>query len=172
MHAPQSNYSKVILVVFLLNIFLFSGCGNEQPSNQNSQKTDAPNLSDEQANKASDSIEELLELVRLPVIPEEVVWREDTASTPKKIVAVFKFEKEELPNFTAIIEKNKQADSVDVGAENWFPQELTAQSQLSGEGVLKGTAYAANEFYNIPYGSGRITRIQGTDFFVLELTAN
>ena len=83
-----------------------------------------------------------------------------------------KFTPETLPNFLAIIEKNKQADLVDVGAETWFPEELTAQSQLSGEGVLKGTAYAANEFFNIPYGSGKVTRIRGTDYFVLELTAN
>lgn len=171
MHTPQRVFSKSILVVFLLNFFLFFGCGNEQPSVQNTQKPDTPNLADEQSNKASDSIEGLLELVRLPVVPEEVVWREDTNAKPKKVTAVLKFEKEELANFTAIVEKNKLADSADVGAENWFPQELTAQAQLSGEGVLKGTVYAANEFYNIPYGSGRITRIQGTDFFVLELTA-
>jgi hypothetical protein len=172
MHASRTNFSKAIIVFILLNLFLFSGCGDELPTNQNAQKPELPNSSDDKANKASDNIDGLLELIRLPVIPEDVVWREDTSANPKKIIAVFKFEKEELPNAVAIIEKTKLADSVDVGAENWFPQELTAQSQLSGEGVLKGTAYAANEFYNIPYGEGRITRIQGTDFFVLELTAN
>lgn len=172
MHTPRIKFFIPILLFILANIFFSFGCGSEQTSNQNSQNSVAKNPQESSQIKASDSIENLLELVRLPVIPEEVVWREDTSISPKKLVAVLKFEPEELSNFTAIVEKNKLSDSIEVGVESWFPQELTAQSQLSGEGLIKGTPYAANEFYNIPYGSGRITRIQGTDFFVLELTAS
>lgn len=172
MHTHRIKFSTSILFFVLANLLFIFGCGEEQKANQNSQNQSSANSQDNVQNKASDSIENLLELVRLPVIPEEVVWREYTNTNPKKITAVLKFEPEELPNFTAIVEKNKLADSVEVGVETWFPQELTAQSQLSGEGVIKGTAYSANEFYNIPYGNGRITKIQGTDFFVLELTAS
>jgi hypothetical protein len=172
MHTPRINFYKAIIVFILLNLCLLSGCGNEPASNQNTAKNVTPNSDAEKSNQASDNVADLLNIVRLPVVPDEVVWREDTNVKPKKITAVLKFEKEELPNFTAIIEKERLSDSVEVGVENWFPQELTAQSQLSGEGVLKGTAYSAKEFYNIPYGNGRITRINGTDFFVLELTAD
>ena len=172
MHTPQINYSKTILVVILLNLFFFNGCQTEQTFNQNVKQKDTPNLANDKSNRASDNVEELHSLVNFPEVPEEVVWREEANANPKKLIAVLKFTPETLPNFLAIIEKNKQADLVDVGAETWFPEELTAQSQLSGEGVLKGTAYAANEFFNIPYGSGKVTRIRGTDYFVLELTAN
>ncbi|NJM53915.1 MAG: hypothetical protein HC846_11325 [Blastocatellia bacterium] len=120
MHTPQLNFSKAVIVFILLNLLLFSGCGNEQFANQNTQKPELPNSSEDKANKASDSLDQLIELVRLPVVPEEVVWREDKSGNPPKITAVLQFEKETLPNFIALIEKNKLADSVDVGAENWF----------------------------------------------------
>jgi len=117
-------------------------------------------------------MEELFNLARVPEVPpDEVIWLEDTRAKPKKLVAVLQFKPEDLQNFVSLIEKNKQPEPVEIDIEDWFPQELKAQAQLSGMEMLKGTAYGANNFYNIPYGSGRIVRIEGTDYFVLELTA-
>jgi hypothetical protein len=171
MQTPRLNYSKSILVILLLNLCCFISCKIEQTANQNAKKNSTQNTETDKSNRASDNIDELLNLVRLPVVPDDVVWQENVNANPKKLVAVLKFTPETLPGFLAIIEKNKQADLVDVGVESWFPEELTAQAQLSGEGMLKGTSYGATEFYNIPYGTGRISRIKGTDYFVLELTA-
>ncbi len=65
----------------------------------------------------------------------------------------------------------KPAAEADIDAETWFPAELIAQSQLSGDESLKGTAFAADDFLHEPYNQGKITRINDTNYFVLELTA-
>jgi hypothetical protein len=171
MHKTEIKSSKKIFVFMLFNLFLFSGCQTEKNANQTPQKTTTSNTENEKTNNSSDSVEDLLNLVRLPELPDEVVWCEYAKANPKKLIAVLKYAPETTPKLLSLIEKNKQEESVDVGVEDWFPEELTAQAQLSGEGVLKGTSFGANDFFNIPYGSGRITRINGTDYFVLELTA-
>jgi len=43
--------------------------------------------------------------------------------------------------------------------------------ELSGDDSLKGLAYSADSFFQEPYTSGRVIRIDGTDYFVLELSA-
>ena len=53
-----------------------------------------------------------------------------------------------------------------------LPPELIAQSQGSGDEILKGKSYAANEFFSESYKNGKITRINDTDYFILELTSN
>jgi hypothetical protein len=42
---------------------------------------------------------------------------------------------------------------------------------MSGDDSLNGVAYAADSFYQEPFTSGRIVRVDGTDYFVLELSA-
>lgn len=180
MHKPQAIYSKAIIIVILLNLFLLSGCQTEETSNSNRNiETAIPET--EKSNPASDNIEELLNRVRLPEVPEEVVWKEETLGkgdnrvpgpTDTKITAVLKYTPEISGKLIAILEKYKQGDGVEVDTESWFPEELVAQAQLSGAETIKGTSYGANEFFNVPYGSGRITRINNTDYFVLELMAN
>jgi hypothetical protein len=42
---------------------------------------------------------------------------------------------------------------------------------MTGDDTLRAKAYAANAFFGGPYNDGRIARIDGTDYFVLELFA-
>ena len=56
-----------------------------------------------------------------------------------------------------------------IAVESWFPDELIAQSEMSGDSALKGVSYPANAFVQEPYTVGKITRIEGTDYFILEL---
>jgi hypothetical protein len=173
------NCSKILIIYVLANLFWLSGCGNNENSNQGSnRKPQGTNNETAQTGPAKDNLEELLELVQLPEIPEEVVWREEPLGktngrvpgpTDKKLIAVLKYTPENAAKIVAIVEKNKQPEPTEIGAENWFPEELTAQAQMSGNEMLKGTAYGANQFLNTPYSTGRITRIEGTDYFVLEL---
>lgn len=168
------RYSKFLFVIFLANLFLLDACKSTENVNAN-QKTQKTNGENEKKNPAKDDIGELLNLVQLPEVPEEVVWREESLpndSENKKVVAVLQYTLENAAKLVALIEKNKQPEQVEIGAENWFPEELIAQSQVSGNEMLKGTAYGANQFFNIPYGNGRITRIENTNYFVLELTTN
>ncbi len=173
MNKSPKNYIKALFVIFLANIIWLSGCLSGENTNSNKpNSTEKVNSNSEKMNSASDNVEELLNVVRLPELPEEAVWLEENNSNPKKITAVLKYTPETATKVVALVLKNKPPEPIEIGLENWFPEELTAQAQLSGIEILKGTAYSANDFFNIPYGSGKITRIEGTDYFVLELIAN
>lgn len=177
------NYSKILIAILLANLFLIDACKNAENANANTnQKQPVTNSETGKSNPASDNLEQLLDVVQLPEIPDEVVWKEETLGksndnrvpgpTDKKLVAVLKYTPEGAAKLISIIEKNKQPEQIEIGAESWFPEELTAQAQMSGNEMLKGTAYGANQFLNIPYGSGKITRVENTNYFVLELMTN
>lgn len=180
MNKTPKNYFQYLFVIILVNLFLFNACTPEDSANSNSNKKGQnSNSAKSQSTTPSDNLEELSNLIRLPEIPEEVVWKEETLGkqdgrapgpTDRKIIAVFKFKPEDLPKLLTLIEKGKLAEQAEIPAESWFPEELTAQAQLSGNDTLKGTAYGANDFFNIPFGAGRITRIENTNYFILELT--
>ena len=167
----------------MLVSFVFSGsCVNSNVSevSKNSNNNVLSNKTIGNSKEVKGEVDELLEIIRLPELPEEVVWKEESlgksdnstpASTDKKLIAVLRYKPEVAAKVVALVEKNKTPEQVEVSAENWFPEELIAQAQLSGNESLKGKAYGANDFFNIPYGSGRITRIEGTDYFILELSA-
>lgn len=170
--------------VFLLTGLFFIGCGNqEQAGSENSPPNSnrAAGIEANRANIPKDDAEELGKIVRLPFEPEEVVYKPNikpaananTAAAPdaKKLIAVLKFSKEDADKIAEQAAVYKPPVALDVDAESWFPAELIAQSQLSGDDVLKGKSYAANDFIQPPYTTGKITRIDDTDYFVLELIA-
>lgn len=176
--------AKLFPVLFLM-IFLISGCGENE--NSNNANTSAANdqsaiLKNDNANISKDNVEELDKIINLRIQPEEATWREDnldklsdndnsSLSQGKKLTIVLKFSAEDAQKIIEQIDKTKQSFASDVDAESWFPPELIAKSQESGDENLKGTSYAADEFLREPYKNGKITRINDTDFFVLELTS-
>ncbi len=112
--------------------------------------------------------EELGLIVNLPYESDEAIWKEDAAR--KKVTAVLRFSPDVAKTIVGQAEKVRPPLDVQIPAESWFPAELVAQSQMSGDANLKGKAYAAKDFYMEPYTDGTITRVDGTDYFVLELT--
>ncbi|CAN5632303.1 hypothetical protein BH24ACI2_BH24ACI2_03020 [soil metagenome] len=169
-----------LFYVFFLSIFSFNGCDKNENNNINQSVNQTVN--NDNANIPKDDVEELEKIIKIPFPPEEVTWREtdlDTkgndnrvpAANGKKLTVVLKFSAEEANKIIEQAEKYKPAAASDVDAEDWFPAELIAQSQLSGDGNLKGTSFAANDFLQAPYVNGKITRISNTDYFVLELTS-
>ncbi len=174
------------LCVFLLAFVLFAACREDNSQNTNSQSADSGQTTgsnDESGNSniTKDDIEELSKIIKLPFLPEETTWREDNLSKPasnqipapneKKLIAVLKFSSDDANQLIRQAEKYKPVVQTEIEAENWFPTELIAQSQLSGDESLKGNSYAADNFYQPPFNSGKITRIADTNFFVLELTS-
>lgn len=167
-------------ICLLITIALFIGncASNDKPSNANSTNQ---NTNSNSAAAIKDDIEELEMLVKMPFHPEEAVWREDVLGksgdnrvpvpTGKKLTAVLRFLKDDSAKVTAQAEKHKAAAPETINTEKWFPAELIAQSQTSGDETLKGFSYPAADFFNPPYSDGKITRIEGTDYFVLELFA-
>lgn len=174
--------------VLLLALLFSSACsndalrnGNTDLSAGNSNQTGA--ASGENANLAKDDIDELGKIIKLPLMPVEAnYWEENlnesnagsqnSAPKGKKIVAVLKFSSENAAQLVNQIEKIRPPSDAEIDAERRFPAELVAQSQLSGDETLKGKSYAADEFLQTPYTNGKITRIENTDYFVLEVTTN
>jgi hypothetical protein len=165
---------KVILSLIFLGQ-LASACSNGPVSNSNSTQN---RTNQNSPNAASDKVEELGMLVVLPMEPEETVFREDPAivSTDgtqpqysKKLTAVLKYPAPDADKLSALIEKSSPPLSASVNTETWFPAELIAQSDLSGDDTLKGDSFAAADFYQAPYTDGKITRVEGSNYFILEL---
>ena len=155
----------VILALFLLAM-LFSGCdsGNKN-ANLSAALSNGPL---ENTNSAKSNVEELSLLVNVPYEAEDIVWKE--TANHRQIIAVLRFSNEDANKIVAK-SANQDPQNVKLSSENWFPAELIAQSEMSGDDSLNGLAYAADRFYMEPYTSGRIVRIEGTDYFVLELSA-
>lgn len=174
---------------FLTSVFLFSACKkydqdpNIQPVPPEINQNAATNLSGNNlGNQAKDDTAELLRLIRVPFTPEESVWREEpvrkttdgkntAVEGQKKLIVVLRFNEEEAGAIVRQAEPYKPTERVNIDAETWFPAELIAKSGLSGDDTLKGTAYDAADFTQPPYANGRVTRIDDTNYFVLELFA-
>lgn len=174
--------SPKIFIALLMLTAIFTACGSNNAANSNAAGQTANSANSNSAASVKDDIEELELTIKLPFHPEEAVWREDVlgktgdnrvppAPSDKKLIAVLRFLKDDADKITAQAEKYKAAVPETINSETWFPAELVAQSQTSGDETLKGKTYAADDFYNAPYADGKLTRIEGTDYFVLELLA-
>lgn len=173
----MSGITTALIVALTANFI--TSCGALEIANGNNANTSATNVSINN-NPPNDDLGELLTIVRLPELPEETVWREETMGkgadesrvpgpTDRKLTAVLHYDEKTAAKLVEQISKAKPPEAAEVNTSNWFPAELIAQSQMSGNETLKGISYGVNDFTNVPYGSGRITRIENTNFFVLEL---
>lgn len=168
----MNNPGFVAILAFFLFAASFSGCGSSGGNlNAHNPATSAGNAQ-ENANTARTNAEELRLLVSVPfeVQDEDVVWKEN--ATHKKLIAVFRFSKADGDKIVGEASARRAPENVTVSSETWFPPELIAQGEMSGDDSLRGTAYAADSFFQEPYTSGRIVRVQNTDYFILELAAN
>jgi hypothetical protein len=164
-------------------VFLFNSCARNETANTNSIASNAnQSLNPAIEIVAKDDVEELGKIIKLPLAPEEATYKENDsnvksseprppAPNEKKMVAVLKFSAKDAELIAANAEKYKSPVPADVEAESWFPPELIAKSQISGDEALKGVSYAANDFLQPPFNNGKLTRINNTDYFVLELAS-
>jgi Tfp pilus assembly protein PilP len=161
-----STLKALILALFLAVIFLASGCGNGSSNSNDSANSNAAQAN---SNSTKTNVEELGMLINVPYESEEVFWRDDPQH--KKIVAVLRFSQSEANKLIADAEKVHPPQKVSVNPESWFPPELVAQSDTSGDDTLSGRSFAANAFFQEPYNDGRIVKVDDSDYFILELNA-
>jgi hypothetical protein len=165
----RMTHLKIGLIVALLSCFAtLAACSGSAGNSSNGQPA-GPGLSNTNSNNdpAKTNVEVLSLQISVPYESEDVVWKEDPSH--RKLMAVFLFAPEQAARVIADAEKVKPPEGVTLGSESWFPPELIAQSEMTGDDTLKARAYAANAFFGGPFNDGRIARIQGTDYFVLEL---
>jgi len=156
------------LVLTILIVCLWS-CGGGHKNTNGPAAVNSANVPGETANTVKTNIEELQLLINVPYEVDDVVWKEDPAR--KKVVAVLHFSKADADKLVAESSGRQPPQNVAIPSESWYPAELIAQSEMSGEDSLKGTSLTADRFFMEPYTSGRVIRIAGTDYFVLQLTA-
>jgi hypothetical protein len=147
----------------ILALSLMAGCGGQE---SNSGATNRPNRPSD-SNPPKTNVEELGVIVKIPYETEDIVWK--NYSEAKRIVAVLRFSSANANKI--VTEAGGTPEGKSVPVETWFPAELTAQSEMSGDNALKGIAYPATAFYQEPFVAGKVTRIDGTDYFILDLTA-
>lgn len=173
------------LCAFLLCACFLANCKTyDNDSNIVRQKQDNTNQSEkiesigENQSQAKDDAEELGKHIKIPYETEEALWKiEDKAKIPNanhgetapKLIAVLKFKSADAQKIVEQAANYKPPTETSVSVENWFPPELIAKSQESGDETIKGTVYAPNDFAQSPYEHGSLTRIAETDYFVLEL---
>jgi len=155
-----------ILALFLSALGSLA-CSGNAGKNANSQAAATANHSIDNPNSPKTNVEELGLLVNIPYTPEDIVWKEDAAH--KHLTGVLRFSAEDAGKLVAEAGKIRAPQNVSVPVESWFPDELVAQADMSGDSSLKGVSYAANNFYQEPYVDGRIIRVEGGDYFILEL---
>ena len=149
-------------------ILTLNGCGGS--SNAGNSTSQPANQSNENANVPKTNQEELSLLINVPFETEDIEWKDD--ATKKEITAVLLFSSADANKTVADAEKIRPAEDVTTRVQSWFPQELIAQSEMGGgEDEVRGKAYAADQFYQEPYTTGRIIRVENTDYFIVELSA-
>ena len=170
----------ILITAFIVLIESFSACTDKPADNVNANSGNQTVVLNENANLAKDNDEHLKVVIKMPFEPEETVWREDAmnernaenrkfSKDDKKLTAVLRFSAEDANKIAVQAETYGQPSPVEIGTENWFPAELIAQSELSGDETLKGIGYSANDFSQPPFVDGRLTRIENSNYFVLEL---
>lgn len=155
------------VLLILLASQLLSGCssrsGNANVSNESAAATNSSQAG------PNDNIDEFMLMVRLPFAPEEVAWREYPSQ--KKLVAVVRFSPENATKMSAEMAKGGQSTTETMSVETWYPAELIAQSDLTGESTVKAQSYPAEPFLNPPYTKGRISRVENTDYFIVQISS-
>jgi hypothetical protein len=162
------QFSRLVLLSILLTSHLLLACSGPA-ANSNAANSNASNSGKLDQAGPKDNIEELGLLVRLPFQPEEVAWKEKPEQ--KKLIAVVRFSPENAQKMAAEVAKNGPPSPETLAVESWFPNELIAQGELTGESILKGQSYPAESFLNPPYTNGRITRVEDTDYFIIQISS-
>ncbi|MBX7055709.1 MAG: hypothetical protein K1X36_12200 [Pyrinomonadaceae bacterium] len=150
-------------LTFILGV---GGCTFKANTNVNAGRVTETNS---ESNSAKTNVEELGMLINIPYETEDIVWKEILPK--KKLIAVIRLSPTDAAKVVGEVQGIEPPQSVAVQSENWFPDELIAQSDLSGDDTLKGVAYSAKPFLQEPFSEGRVVRIDGTDYFVIEVNA-
>ncbi len=168
-----------LILALILSIQILTGCGgsdsNTNESNSNERKNTAAAPEPEREG-VKDNSDELSALIKLPFQPEDVVWKEFVSDKPggqqgKRLLAVFQLTAEDSKKLVDRAAKIKPGTPVSLPSEKWFPTELVTQSEIGGEQGIQAMSYPADEFFLPPYTEGTLSRVDNTDFFVLELFA-
>lgn len=162
----RSKYAA-ILALFMCAGLVAACAADGSSSNSSTPAGSASNPNTENFNAIHTNPEELGVLIKVPFDTEDIVWKE--YPTQKRILAVIRFSTANANRIAP--DTGGTPEDAEVAVESWFPDELIAQSEMSGDRALRGTAFPATAFYQEPYTTGKAIRVAGTDYFVVDLAA-
>ena len=155
---------KTIKIIFLIVSFSLSfGCSSQKDTGNLGNVNSNANAEN---NAANSNLEELKLLINVPFETEDLVWKKDDDG--KKLVAVMRFSPEDADRIAE--DSGPSQGTASISPESWYPSELTAQSETSGNNGLDGSLYDPKLYFLPPYTKGRLIRIEGTNYFLLELS--
>jgi len=163
-------FRSFVILALIAATVSFLGCGGKTGSQNNAGSSNrAANVNGAAKNKANDNAEELGMLINLQTEPEDLVWKVDEKK--KMLIAVMRYAPADAGKLSNQLTARSAGAPREISTEEWFPAELIAQGESGGNAAVEGTSFTADDFFQPPYTEGTITRINGTDFFVLELNA-
>lgn len=167
-----------VLIFMALAVFSFA-CGG---SGEASRKPGDSSMSNKQ--KIGHDIGELKKSVNLPFEPEKCVFEvllapgaDSRVPGPSdwRLSAFMEFSADNAARLQEKLAAKGVPEEDGVVWEDWFPDALKAsltKNVATGQEVLMGPSYAANDFYKSPLLNGRIIRIGKTNYFFLTLHTN
>jgi hypothetical protein len=163
----SKRLAGVLLLLFAIQIL--TNCSSPVANENVAANAGTSNSSSTSKVVPKDNVEEFATIVRLPFEPEEVAWEEKAEN--KSLTAVMRFSPENASKMSAELAKSGGGNAETLSVEMWYPAELIAQGELSGESAIQGRSFSANAFLNPPYTNGKIARVDNTDYFILQLSA-
>ena len=156
------------LIPIILTSIFFAGCGGNAADGANNANSTANSVASN-TNKANTNAEELGMLINFAWETEDLAWKRDEAK--KTLTAAFRLSAEDAKKLSDQLASKGQGAPKEVAVEDWFPAELIAQGESTGAAAVPATAYPASDLYQPPYTQGTISRVEGTDYFVVEVLA-
>lgn len=156
------------VTAFLTTILTFSlllSCGGDAVENANNATGNTAAVT----SKANTNAEELGLLINFAWETEDLAWKRDDAK--KTLIAAFRLSPEDARKLSDQLSSNGEGAPKEVAVEDWFPAELVAQGESSGSSTVPATAFPASDLYQPPFTQGTISRVDSTDYFVIELNA-
>jgi hypothetical protein len=164
---------RLLFFVVALGSISTASCSLNRSSKDNPQPAGNANSITGNAINASkspnDNIEDLRTHINVPLEPDEVSWRIlINKGTGDRLIAVFRMTPADVAAFASKVGPSGSKPA-DVAVEDWFPAELKAMADTTGQSTISGSALPANEFIRDPFTEGIVYVIPESDYLVVEL---
>ena len=163
------------ICVFLFGSLLLAACSSGPSGGSNQNAGNANNTASNRpvSQTGNDDIEDLRSQIQIPFEPEEVTWRVVPAgNNGKRLIAIIRLAPESFKAFSSRLTASGAGRPVQVAVETWFPAELLAMSETTGELNVPATSFPAGEFFQPPFNSGSVSVIPDTEYVIVELQSN
>lgn len=159
---PRASEYRILALIAC--VALVMSCSSAPTGNNGNSRTNTGNVASSTP-PVKDDVEELETLIVMPFEPEEASWRNEAGT----LTAVIRFTAEDSKKLLSKLADLGGGKPASVALEDWFPSELEAKAEISGDKTIEGTSYPATDFLQPPFITGSVVSVPETNLFVLEL---